>query len=554
MLSIILMVVQLISTGVITFYFLNQLRHQNNAKQASLDDSETELQKLRRLREVKLTEPLSERNRPKAVSDIVGQKEGIRALRAALCSANPQHVLIYGPPGVGKTAAARVILEEAKKISACPFGEDAKFVEMDATVLRFDERNIADPLIGSVHDPIYQGAGAYGHAGVPQPKPGAVTRAHGGVLFLDEIGELHPLQMNKLLKVLEDRKVFLESAYYRPGDQNTPRFVHDVFTNGLPADFRLIGATTRRPEELPEALRSRCVEIFFHTLTYNEILSIVNKAVKRSGCHIEEGGKELIAHYAQNGRDAANILQTAMAVSSLEGRSILQKSDIEWVTREGKYIPRLEKKVGKDARIGVVNGLAVNGSEGTLMEIEATALYCGAGKGSFQITGIVEEEIIKGNTHELRRRSTASNSADVMRTLLRQKFCIGTDDYDIHVHIPGGIPVDGPSAGTAILTAVYSAITKQEISPEIALTGEISITGEVLMVGGVPQKVVAAERAGVKTVYIPKGNGLSWFQKLPIEVCSVDTVEALFDAIFEEQPKGASRTDENLKVLTASGA
>ena len=63
-------------------------------------------------------------------------------------------MIIYGPPGVGKTAAARVILEEAKnKIS--PFRRDAKFVEIDATTVRFDERGIADPLIGSVHDPIY---------------------------------------------------------------------------------------------------------------------------------------------------------------------------------------------------------------------------------------------------------------------------------------------------------------------------------------------------------------------------------------------------------------
>ena len=81
---------------------------------------------------------------------------------------------------------------------ARPFARDAPFVEMDATCLRFDERAIADPLFGSVHDPIYQGAGPLGQNGVPQPKEGAVTRAHGGVLFLDEIGEMHPVQMNKL--------------------------------------------------------------------------------------------------------------------------------------------------------------------------------------------------------------------------------------------------------------------------------------------------------------------------------------------------------------------
>ena len=67
-------------------------------------------------------------------------------------------------------------------------------------LLRFDERGIADPLIGSVHDPIYQGAGALGVAGIPQPKPGAVTKAHGGILFIDEIGEFHPIEMNKLVK------------------------------------------------------------------------------------------------------------------------------------------------------------------------------------------------------------------------------------------------------------------------------------------------------------------------------------------------------------------
>ena len=71
------------------------------------------------------------------------QEDGLKALKAALCGKNPQHVIIYGPPGVGKTAAARTVLKEAVANSVSPFGSHAQFVEMDATTMRFDERGIA---------------------------------------------------------------------------------------------------------------------------------------------------------------------------------------------------------------------------------------------------------------------------------------------------------------------------------------------------------------------------------------------------------------------------
>ena len=125
------------------------------------------------------------------------------------------------PPGIGKTAAARLVLEEAVKNPLSPFGKEAKFTELDATTARFDERGIADPLIGTVHDPIYQGAGPLGMAGIPQPKPGAVTKAHGGILFIDEIGELHPIQINKLLKCGRSKSI-PESSYYNSEDTNIP--------------------------------------------------------------------------------------------------------------------------------------------------------------------------------------------------------------------------------------------------------------------------------------------------------------------------------------------
>ena len=147
-------VVQVFFAIVIGLYFLNLLRSQQGSKVAVEKESRKETDKLRKLREISLTEPLSERTRPSKFADVVGQEDGVKALRAALCGTNPQHVIIYGPPGVGKTAAARLVLEEARMTPGSPFGSEAKFVELDATTARFDERGIADPLIGSVHDPI----------------------------------------------------------------------------------------------------------------------------------------------------------------------------------------------------------------------------------------------------------------------------------------------------------------------------------------------------------------------------------------------------------------
>ena len=210
----ILILLQSVLMGLMIYLIISNNKSMRARKVVIDKESTKELEKLYKMRGVTLTVPLTEKSRPSSFQEVVGQDKGIKALKAALCGPNPQHVIIYGPPGVGKTAAARLVLEEAKKNSSSPFKKESKFVEIDATTIRFDERGIADPLIGSVHDPIYQGAGSLGVAGIPQPKPGAVTKAHGGVLFIDEIGELHPIELNKLLKVLEDRKVFLDSSYY----------------------------------------------------------------------------------------------------------------------------------------------------------------------------------------------------------------------------------------------------------------------------------------------------------------------------------------------------
>jgi len=545
-LSLVLVLVQVFFAAVIGLYFWNLLRSQQSSKSAVDRESKKEMEKLRKLRSISLTKPLAERTRPATLDDIVGQEEGLRALKAALCGPNPQHVIIYGPPGVGKTAAARVILEEAKKNPESPFRPDAKFTEIDATTARFDERGIADPLIGSVHDPIYQGAGAMGVAGIPQPKPGAVSKAHGGVLFIDEIGELHPIQLNKLLKVLEDRKVFLESAYYNSEDTHIPGYIHDIFQNGLPADFRLVGATTRTPQELPPALRSRCMEIFFRPLLPEEIGIITEKAMRKVGMEPDPAAVEVVKKYATNGREAVNIVQLAAGLALTEGRKQLTAADVEWVVRSSQMSPRPEKKVPDRPQVGYANGLAVYGPNmGTLLEIEVTAIEAEKpGAGTVHITGVVDEEELGGGAKTLRRKSMARGSVDNVMTVMR-RYGLRPRDYDLHINFPGGIPVDGPSAGTAMATAIASAILGVPVDNRVAMTGEVSIHGKVKPVGGVVPKVEAAFRAGATKVYIPKENWQAVFES-PGEgrsVVPLETIDELFSDLF-----GLRRTAERRKT------
>ncbi|MDI6870480.1 MAG: ATP-dependent protease LonB [Bacillota bacterium] len=548
--------ISLFFTVVIGLYFWNLLRAQQTSRSAIDRESRKELEKLERLRAISLSEPLSEKTRPTQLSEIIGQEDGVKALRAALCGPNPQHVIVYGPPGVGKTAAARVVLEEAKKNPLSPFRADAKFVEVDATTARFDDRGIADPLMGSVHDPIYQGAGPLGMAGIPQPKPGAVTKAHGGILFIDEIGELHPIQMNKLLKVLEDRKVFLESAYYSSEDTNIPAYIHDIFQNGLPADFRLVAATTRQPHEIPPAIRSRCLEIFFRALTPEEVETIARNAVKKIDFAIEDGAVEVLKHYATNGRDAVNMVQVAAGLALTEGGKTIRQSDIEWVVQSGQYSPRPERRVPAAPQVGLVNGLAVFGPNlGALMEVEASAVPAEKGKGKLMVTGVVEEEEVGAVGRTLRSKSTARGSVENVLTVLKKCFNLNPCDYDLHVNFPGGTPVDGPSAGVAIVTAIYSAITGHPVDNLVAMTGEVSIRGYVKPVGGIVPKVMAARQAGAKRVLIPQENNQDLFSNLEgIVVQPVQHIRQVIEEAILGNPFAGQRWSEAEVAAAAPAA
>ncbi|MGH4140638.1 ATP-dependent protease LonB [Clostridium sp.] len=550
-----LMLMQLFFTVLFGIYVFNALKSHQSGKAAVSKDNKKEMEKLRQMKSISLTEPLTEKSRPIKFEDVIGQEKGIKALQAAICGPNPQHVIIYGPPGIGKTAAARLVLEDAKKRQRSPFNECSKFIEIDATTVRFDERGIADPLIGSVHDPIYQGAGPLGAVGVPQPKPGAVTKAHGGILFIDEIGELHPIEMNKLLKVLEDRKVFLDSAYYNGEDPNTPLYIKEVFDEGLPADFRLIGATTRNPDEIIPAIRSRCVEIFFRQLLPEELEIIAANAIEKMGLKIGDKAIKLVGKYSSNGRDTVNLIQLACGIAINDERDEVSIEDIEWVIENGQYYPRSETRISDKPQIGYVNGLAVYGANmGAVMEIEASAKRVKIRKGVLKITGIIEEEEISSTNKKFKRKSTARSSVENVVTVLEKYFNIDCDDYDIHVNFPGGSPVDGPSAGISITTAMYSAIKGIPVDNMVAMTGEISIHGNVKAIGGVNAKIAAAKKAGATRVIIPRDNWQDSFKNIEnIVIIPVSNItEVISEALLAESPKNISITfEKDVDVIAA---
>ena len=493
-------------------------------------------EKLEALEKISLTQSVLEILRPKSLEEIVGQEAAVKALLAKLSSPYPQHLILYGPPGIGKTTAARLVLEAAKKVSHAPFAPEAPFIETDGTTLRWDPRDMTNPLLGSVHDPIYQGARRdLADNGVPEPKPGLVTDAHGGILFIDEIGEMDELLQNKLLKVLEDKRAYFESAYFDPTDEKVPPYIRKLFIEGAPADFVLIGATTRDASHVNPALRSRCAAIYFEPLTPAQIVELLLKAAVKLSANLSLEAAELISEYTVEGRKAVGILADAysLAVSRLaDGQSTenveILLDDIREVARVSRLYQYVTKKASDTAMQGHIFGLGVSGFLGSVIEIEAVAFPAREkGKGTVRFN----------ETAGSMAKDSVFNAASVLRSITGQDLA----DFDVHINVIGGGNIDGPSAGTAILSALVSAVTGRKIRQNVAVTGEIALNGNVRPVGGVPEKAYGAAQAGMKTMVIPWENRSDIpLGHLGLYIHPVKTAEEAFALIFEEQESGNS--------------
>jgi ATP-dependent Lon protease len=329
------------------------------------------------------------------------------------------------------------------------------------------------------------------------------------------------LLQTRLLKVLEDKRVTFESSYYDESAPNVPAYVKRLFKEGAPADFVLIGATTRDPEDIDPAIRSRCSEIFFSPLTQGQVVSIVQGAIKRLRAHAARGVPQLIASYTIEGRKAVQIVADAYGQAlyrvdpkKKNGSQVaITEDDVRVVVQTSRLVPHTQVK-GRAAReIGKTYGLGVHNYLGSVIEIEAMAFAASQpGKGTIRFN----------DTAGSMAKDSVFNATSVLRALAG----LDVADYDLHINVVGGGNIDGPSAGLAIFLALYSAITKTPLPQDVAVTGELSIQGKIRAVGGVVEKLYATRQAGMRCMLLPKENAREVDITLAgIKVVPVATVE-----------------------------
>ena len=389
-------------------------------------------------------------------------------------------ICLVGPPGTGKTSIARSI---AKAL-------DKEYVRICLGGVR-DEAEIRG------HRKTYVGA-----------MPGRI------IAGLKTAGVNNPLMLlDEIDKVSSDYKGDTSAALLEvlDGEQNSKFRDHYV---ELPVDLSevLFIATANSIDEMPKPLLDRMEVIEVSSYTENEKFHIAKEhlvekqkeinGLKKEQLSIADGALKKMIHSYTKEAGVRNLERQIAKICRKSAREIYQnkveavkitQNNLEKFLGKEKYT---QDKKNENNEVGIVRGLAWTSVGGVTLEVEVNIM---PGKGELSLTGKLGD-VMKESAHAgLSYIRSISPNYNVDKEFFQKN--------DIHIHIPeGAVPKDGPSAGITMATAVFSAITNKPVRADVAMTGEITLRGRVLPIGGLKEKLLAAQNAGMKKVCIPMDN------------------------------------------------
>lgn len=396
---------------------------------------------------------------------------------------------LFGPPGTGKTSLAKSVARALNR----------KFVKasLGGTSDEAEIRGHRRTYVASMPGKIIKGMKS---AGVINP-----------VFLLDEIDKLtsniHGDPASALLEVLdpEQNKFFQDNYIEEPYDLSNVLFI----------------ATANYLENIPPALKDRLELIELNTYTNEEKFHIakehlIPKQCKENGIDEKEFNitDEALYYVMDCYTKEAGVRELERKIGTLIRKTLVNKLKSKSNKKIKIDIKKVKEYLGteifeisskeKEDQVGVVTGLAYTSVGGEILPIEVTYFE---GKGGLVLTGNLGNVMKESATIAL-----SYVKANASSLCIEEGFF---DKHDIHVHVPeGAVPKDGPSAGIALTVAIVSCLTNRKVHSNVAMTGEVTLRGNALAIGGLKEKTLAAYKAGITKVLIPRENSRN-IQDLP---------------------------------------